>query len=98
MCGIEHKKSLLQRGVVHAGAKREIVRVLRATVQHHHKRQRLTCATGRDEQFVIARTVFVGVSSSDKLPKSRGVIAAVVIFDFTGLAFNHSGVVKRGVG
>jgi hypothetical protein len=39
--GVEHEKSLAHGNTVHPRARREAIRILPATVQHHHQRQSL---------------------------------------------------------
>ena len=52
---VQHEQALRRSAFVHAGTSGKVIRVLRATMQHHHQRQRLAGGTGRHIQLVVAR-------------------------------------------
>ena len=71
---IQHVKPAFQGGFVHARAGGKVVRVLRATVQHHHQRQRLGEGRWRNVELVLAAAGRAfGVAAADELADRAGL-------------------------
>ena len=63
---VQDKESLFPRRLVHPGAGGEVVGILRASVQHHHQRQRALACLGRNEELVVAAADRVRETAGDE--------------------------------
>ena len=68
---VQDIEPLVARQGIHARARSEVIGILRAAVQYHHKRQRRPSNTRRHEELVVAGERGVRVHAADELALTR---------------------------